>query len=351
LKFIHLADVHLGAVPDRGTAWSGRREEEIWETFRRIIAGIRENPVDLLFIAGDLFHRQPLLKELKEVNRLFKSIPETNIYVIAGNHDYLNRDSAYRKFRWADNVVFFDSEDLQCIDDDRVPVTVYGFSYCHQEIRERLLDGICPEEGDGYHILLAHCGDEKHVPVDYKQLMAAGFDYLALGHIHKPRIWDSGLAAFSGAPEPIDRNDTGPHGYIEGWTENGKIHTRFVPCAVRMYDVITLEIDEDTTREGLEEKLAEEVSERGQDNIFRVVLTGVRTPELLLIPEKLKACGNIADIRDESQLAYDLEALKRQYAGTLIGDYIRFFSGKISETEEKALFYGLQALLTTSRAR
>ena len=53
MRFIHLADVHLGAVPDRGCPWSSRREEEIWETFRRVIAGIRENPVDLLFIAGE----------------------------------------------------------------------------------------------------------------------------------------------------------------------------------------------------------------------------------------------------------------------------------------------------------
>ena len=51
MRFIHLADVHLGAVPDRGCPWSDKRENEIWETFRRVIAGIRENPVDLLFIA------------------------------------------------------------------------------------------------------------------------------------------------------------------------------------------------------------------------------------------------------------------------------------------------------------
>ena len=75
MRFIHLADVHLGAVPDRGCPWSEKRENEIWETFRRVIAGIRENPVDLLFIAGDLFHRQPLPYELNEVNNLFSSIP------------------------------------------------------------------------------------------------------------------------------------------------------------------------------------------------------------------------------------------------------------------------------------
>ena len=31
MRFIHLADVHLGAVPDRGCPWSDKRENEIWE--------------------------------------------------------------------------------------------------------------------------------------------------------------------------------------------------------------------------------------------------------------------------------------------------------------------------------
>ena len=93
--------MHLGAVPDRGCPWSHEREEEIWETFRRVIAGIRKNPVDLLFIAGDLFHRQPLLGELREVNDLFATIPDTRIFLMAGDHDYIKEDSFYRTFRWA----------------------------------------------------------------------------------------------------------------------------------------------------------------------------------------------------------------------------------------------------------
>ena len=91
IRFIHLSDVHLGAVPDRGCPWSHEREEEIWETFRRVIAGIRKNPVDLLFIAGDLFHRQPLLGQLRQVNEWFAAIPETRIFLMAGDHDYIKR--------------------------------------------------------------------------------------------------------------------------------------------------------------------------------------------------------------------------------------------------------------------
>ena len=77
MRFIHLADVHLGAVPDRGCPWSDKRENEIWETFRRVIVGIRKNPVDLLFIAGDLFHRQRHRGRDQRRSHLFKVVHRT----------------------------------------------------------------------------------------------------------------------------------------------------------------------------------------------------------------------------------------------------------------------------------
>ena len=44
IRFIHLSDVHLGAVPDRGCPLSHERREEIWETFRRVIVVSPKNP-------------------------------------------------------------------------------------------------------------------------------------------------------------------------------------------------------------------------------------------------------------------------------------------------------------------
>ena len=43
---------------------------------------------DLLLIAGDLFHRQPLKKELKEVDYYFSRLSRTKVVLIAGNHDF-----------------------------------------------------------------------------------------------------------------------------------------------------------------------------------------------------------------------------------------------------------------------
>ena len=86
MKFFHIADVHLGATPDKGFPWSYDRGREIWESFQNVIRQAGRENVGLFLIAGDLFHRQPLLKELKEVNALFASIPNKKIVFIKRFH-------------------------------------------------------------------------------------------------------------------------------------------------------------------------------------------------------------------------------------------------------------------------
>ena len=53
MKFFHIADTHLGAIPDAGFAWSEERRSEIWESFRSVVAKADREEVDLLLIAGD----------------------------------------------------------------------------------------------------------------------------------------------------------------------------------------------------------------------------------------------------------------------------------------------------------
>lgn len=68
MNFIQIADVHLGAAPEAGRRNDGQREKEIWDSFYKVIDICEEKQIDLLLIAGDLFHRQPLSRELKEIN-------------------------------------------------------------------------------------------------------------------------------------------------------------------------------------------------------------------------------------------------------------------------------------------
>ena len=226
MKFIHLADVHLGCSPDAGCPWSKTREKEIWETFRQVIEDARGMEADLLLIAGDLFHRQPDPEQLREVNYLFASIPKTRVVLIAGNHDYLQPSSHYLTFPWAPNVAALFGEQCECVRFPEIGTEVYGFSYYRQEILEPRYDQLHPVRGKYFQILLAHGGDARHIPIDRRKIAYSGFDYIALGHIHRPGALVKGKAIYSGALEPIDSADYGPHGYIAGEWKHGHLSIR-----------------------------------------------------------------------------------------------------------------------------
>ena len=124
--------------------------------------------------------------------------------LIAGNHDYVKRESFYRGFDWADNVVMLLSPEPECVEVPEKKTAVYGCSYDKKEILENRLDGVRPEGKMKYHLLLAHGGDARHMPWNPGRMAQAGFDYIACGHIHKPGILIPDKMAYAGALEPTD---------------------------------------------------------------------------------------------------------------------------------------------------
>lgn len=345
MRFFHVADVHLGMEPDLGCPWSKRRQEEIWDSFRRLIDRVRTEKPQVLLIAGDLFHRQPLLRELKEVSALFASVPDTQVVLMAGNHDYLKKGSYYLSFTWPENVTGLFGQSCERVDLPRYSLAVYGCSYYSREITENLYGQARPSGAMKYHILLAHGGDDRHSPWKKEEMAAAGFDYIACGHIHKPEILIPDRMAYAGALEPTTLNQTGEHGYIDGTLDGRGVRISFVPFAVCQYVELTLQVDEDTTQFSLEQELTAEMERRGLENIFRVTLEGLRCENLEFSKRRLKETGNVVEITDRTRPAYRLEQLKREYAGSLIGAYAEYFEGADRRVEQKALYYGLEALL------
>lgn len=107
MKFIHTADIHWGMNPDSDKPWSRERAQAIKDTFTRIIKEAKDRDADCIFISGDLFHSQPLVRDLKEINYLFSTIPAIHVCIIAGNHDRIRKSSALYSFTWSPNVTFF----------------------------------------------------------------------------------------------------------------------------------------------------------------------------------------------------------------------------------------------------
>ena len=349
MKIIHTADVHLGACPDPGSPWSGERKDAVWNTWKALIERVRAERADLLVVSGDLFHRQPLVRELKEINYLFSTIPDTAVILTAGNHDYIRKDSCYPDFPWNRNVIGLWDRECRRVSVPGKNICVYGCSYHEREVTENLYRGIRPEGRESCHILLVHGGDEKHSPVNMAELAEAGFDYVALGHIHRPRILVQDKMAYCGALEPLDRNDTGPHGFMEIRCEAGRTKAEFIPFASCSYLDVNLEVNENTTQAELEEMARGAMEKAGRRNLFRLILTGFRDIHTEFSDGRLEQLGRVTEVEDHTRPACDFSELSRIYAGSLIGEYVDCFAGSDDPVKQKALYYGVEALLEARR--
>lgn len=346
MKFIHIADVHLGMVPDVGQPWSKDREEEIWDTFRRVLEVCDREQTDVLLIAGDLFHGQPEKKDLKEVDYLFSKLKYTKVVLIAGNHDCIRRGSAYADFVWNDNVVFLSSDHLQSVILPELDLTVTGFSYHTREADGSVLEGVTAPEETRYAILVAHGGEGSCCPMEYRQLGEAGFDYVALGHIHKPKIWEDYSMAYSGSLEPTDCNDRGERGYISGSiTETGTSFS-LIPFASRQYIHIRGTVRPGTAAGAVSDRLNKAIAHYGAQNIYSITLDGTYDPDAAFSVEDLRLQGNIIRITDQTRPDFDLEALQEEHQEDVIGMFIAALNTDPSDViRQKAIDYGLQALL------
>ncbi len=345
MLMIHTADLHLGASPDAGEPWGKNRKEELWDSFERLIEAAEKQKADLLLIAGDIFHRPPLLRELRELNDRLSTLSRTKVVLMAGNHDHIGANSFYKGFTWADNVRFFEEEEISSVKFPDLKAEVYGLSYHRKEIKERLYDEIEPEDNGYYHILLAHGGDEQHIPYTKERLAKSGFDYIAFGHIHKPGLILPGKAVMAGSLEPTDHTCCGLHGFVRVEVKDGRNEIALIPFAKREYRRLQLWLTVEDTMGSIYRKLCAKIAENGKDHIYEVILKGRRHASLEIMEEKLKSAGNIRVMIDETEKFYDYEQLCEAHRGQLLERYIRSFEKPENDTEKKALAYGTEAIL------
>lgn len=350
MKFMHISDVHLGVEPDAGKEWSKRRSQDIWDTFAEVVLEAGKQAVDFLLISGDLFHKQPLKRELREVNYLFGQIPEVRVVLMAGNHDHLQPKAYYLDFPWSENVFLFKGEEISAFDFPEKNVTIYGLSYWHQQIPQRLYDGLFVQDVNRINLLLAHGGMEKQIPFLPKQILEKGIDYIAAGHIHKPGHMIADMAVMAGALEPTDCNDTGPHGYWIGEltkTEEEACRTlEFYPVRKCEYRHETISVTADMTQYALEQAVKERIREGEGYMLYRIFLEGYTNPDNRFDFARLEQLNQVVDVTANLQQDYDYEKMLREQPESLLGRYIARMEKRPQDVvARKALEFGVNALL------
>lgn len=383
MKFIHIADVHLGVTPDAGMSWSETRSRDIWNSFRFVIEQARKQRVDLLLIAGDLFHRQPLKRELKEIAAWFAEIPDTEVVLIAGNHDYLHPKSYYRSFDWSENVHFIGTRDLTAVSLDRIHTTVWGCSFWDQEdaravynsdILQKILQngntirnhreaeydvsltresfgrfadaGQTGQRWKNFQILLGHGGDDRHHPFRANDIVEAGFDYAVFGHIHKAAQLIPGKVVMTGSLEPTDCNDFGPHGFWMGELTERGTSVSFYPIKKCEYIRQEINVTPELSAYAVSELVRQELQNREPYQISHIVLRGYRDAEVELPLDEIAEMERVVRVVDETEPDYQFDLLKQKYNGTLLQKYIEVMEQCPNlELRKKALYYGVQAIL------
>lgn len=347
MRFIHMADCHLGVAPDAGKPWSERRKQDVWNSFFEVIDVTRQEAVDLLLIAGDLFHRQPLKRELKEVAAAFSQIPDTEIVFVAGNHDYLHSKSYYRSFEWPKNVHMIRSEELEAVHFERIHTTVWGSSYWKPEDPRRVYDNITlTRTQQEFHILLGHGGDEKHRPFSARRVVEAGYDYAAFGHIHKAGQLVPGRVVMAGALEPTDCNDFGPHGYWLGELTDAGCKVQFLPIKKCEYIKQELIVNGQMTWNQIFADVKALLLEREDYQISHVRLLGYRDGDLTIDREAIATLDRVVRVTDETLPDYQFEKLRQQHEGTLLGNFIETLLQYPDYGKARsALYYGVWAMM------
>lgn len=343
MKFIHAADIHLGAEPEKGTAWGQIRKKDIKNTFLRLIEEANDKAVDFLFLSGDVFHQVPSLQDLRELDYILGKLQTTKTVLIAGNHDHISEDSLYQTYSFHSAVFILSDRQMQSLYFEEENTYVYGFSYWEQEILEPCYRMAKPNGKPGIHILLAHGGDARHIPIDYERLKWSGFDYIALGHIHKPQIIYEDLMAYPGSLEPLDATETGAHGYLFGEITEEKQIISFVPFACRNYLHAEIVLYDTMSAEEIYDTVETELTRMGAENLFYVHLMGSIDPKLNLDFADLKHRFMIVSLEMDQLLYGNYQQLQAENRDNLIGVVM----DKLKD-QPKALSYAMKALLSTA---
>lgn len=355
MTFVHIADMHFD-IPfttlNKNDLGNERRLEQR-EAFRKIIEYIKQNEIDYFFICGDLYeHEYVKQSTIEYINNQFKEISRTKIYIVPGNHDPKVTNSYYSKFKWNDNVHIFSSE-IEKISEENI--NIYGFGFDNFYMKNTKINEIQIDEPNKINILLTHGSidggnDElrEYNPMKGQELKTLGFDYIALGHIHKSNYEKENLSniIYPGSTISCGFDELGSHGMIVGnIDENKKLQVAFVPVDKKQFYEISLSVDNILSKE----ELIEAINYRtwNEDGYYKIILTGKRNFEIQPL-EILKyiTVRNIIKIKDNTTMKIDLDKLAQEES--LKGIFVKNLLEKISDENKeeilKAIEIGLEAM-------
>lgn len=256
MKFIHAADIHLDS-PLKGLArYEGAPVEQMQGATRRAFINMIDlacrEAVDFVLLAGDLYDVD--WKDYNTglfFNQQMSRLRDANIpvFMVLGNHDAGN--TITRQLRLPDNVTEFHYRYPETKLLEHLGVAIHGQSFANKSITDDLSASF-PNALPGYfNIGLLHTslngrkGHDNYAPCTMPGLLSHGYDYWALGHIHKREvIHEKPWLVFAGNLQGRHARETGAKGCTLVKVIDGQISLTHVPVDVFRWEVCQLDVSE-----------------------------------------------------------------------------------------------------------
>ena len=292
MRFLHAADIHLDSPLHGLERYEGAPVEEIRSATRRAFDNLIdlaiEEEVVFVLLVGDLYDGdwKDYNTGLYFVERMGK-LREAGIrvFIVAGNHDAASQITKH--LRLPDNVSLFSTSKPERIVLEELNVAIYGQGYATRAVTEDLSKAYPQGDPQLFNIGLLHTcldgipGHEPYAPCSVDGLRSKGYQYWALGHIHKrEEVSQDPWIVFPGNIQGRHIREVGPKGCTVVSVENGEVEDvehrdldvmRWYLCELDVFASESINDVYEQVREGLQLALD---SAEGRPVAVRMVLQG-----------------------------------------------------------------------------
>lgn len=260
---IHAADIHLGSALGGLDQHEGLPTERIRSAplaaFTRIADLCEERGADVLLIAGDLFDTNAPLAVIREATAVLQRIAGagTRVVLIRGNHDAQSK--MQRRLPQIAGVHELSSTEPETLELGELSLAVHGRGFDTPRVTDNIVATYPARIAGAFNVGMLHTsfeGSSRHAsyaPCQQADLVAKGYDYWALGHIHQHGILCSDpWIVFAGSPQGRHIGETGAHGVYVLEVEDGALVRRpeHVELGAVQWHRLTVAAEEETARAG-----------------------------------------------------------------------------------------------------
>ena len=361
MKIIHTGDIHLDSpFTSLNPVEAEKRRTALRAAFSSLILYAKTEKVDLFLICGDLFDDECVTKDTcLALCKEMASVPDCSFIITPGNHDPYRENSPYKLVNFPENVYIFTSPEITKVEIGNTGVCIYGSAY-FSDSKEAYSMAKAPLIDKGKINIYMHHGDldaasSPYFPISSSQIEESGFDYVALGHIHKGteiRKAGSTFYAYCGCIEGRDFGECGYKGAIVGEIEKGKVDLHHVRFSSKRYEIVTHDVTGCESFTDCVSDIAAKCTSFGSDTLLRIELSGIVAESFSADSEVLREiikAPSYLEIKDRTLALLNIKSLKEDK--TLAGEFYRALEEKLfsDDEEEKriaseALKYGLRAI-------